>query len=89
MEADSEQLLLDAAMPAPAAGPAVENDPVNIDPDIDVTVSDAVDVGIADIEQARPWSPTFDEKDDLGGLLSAQSPLLARAFRGDDRPRAG
>ncbi|HYN34154.1 MAG TPA: hypothetical protein VES40_16140 [Ilumatobacteraceae bacterium] len=32
------------------------------------------------------WTPNFDEADDLGGLLSAQSPLLARAFRTADRP---
>lgn len=32
------------------------------------------------------WTPTFDAGDDLDGLLSARSPLLARAFRGDDRP---
>ena len=37
--------------------------------------------------EAIPWTPTFDESDDLDGLLSARSPLLARAFRGDDRPR--
>ncbi len=36
---------------------------------------------------AVPWTPTFDEHDDLDGLLSARSPLLARAFRGDGRPR--
>ncbi len=33
-----------------------------------------------------PWTPAFDEADDLGGLLSAQSPLLSRAFRTADRP---
>ncbi len=38
-------------------------------------------------DPAVPWTPTFDEDDDLDGLLSAQSPLLARAFRGDGRPR--
>ena len=32
------------------------------------------------------WIPDFDDADDLDGLLSAQSPLLARAFRGADRP---
>jgi hypothetical protein len=35
----------------------------------------------------EPWSPTFDVTDDLGGLLAASSPLLARAFRGTDRSR--
>lgn len=28
-----------------------------------------------------PWTPSFDEADDLDGLLSARSPLLSRAFR--------
>lgn len=37
---------------------------------------------------AEPWMPTFDTHDDLGGLLDAKTPLLARAF-GRDRPRAG
>ena len=35
---------------------------------------------------AGPWSPSFDEADDLDGLLSARSPLLSRAFRTADRP---
>jgi hypothetical protein len=34
---------------------------------------------------ARPWSPSFDESDDLDGLLSARGPLLSRAFRTADR----
>jgi hypothetical protein len=34
----------------------------------------------------EPWTPTFDDDDDLDGLLTARSPLLARAFRGADRP---
>ncbi len=33
-----------------------------------------------------PWSPSFDEADDLDGLLSARSPLLSRAFRIAGRP---
>ena len=36
---------------------------------------------------AVPWVPAFDEQDDLGGVLAADSPLLARAFRGTGRPR--
>ena len=32
-----------------------------------------------------PWTPSFDEADDLDGLLSARSPLLSRAFRTADR----
>jgi hypothetical protein len=34
-----------------------------------------------------PWQPEFDASDDLDGLLEVTSPLLARAFRGTDRPR--
>ena len=34
---------------------------------------------------AAPWQPDFDHADDLDGLLSVSSPLLARAFRGTDR----
>ncbi len=37
--------------------------------------------------EATPWTPSFDESDDLNGLLAARSPLLARAFRGGDRPK--
>jgi len=33
------------------------------------------------------WTPSFDARDDLDGLLAARSPLLARAFRGEDRDR--
>ena len=43
-----------------------------------------------DVEPPTPgpderWSPSFDDGDDLDGLLSARSPLLSRAFRGTDR----
>lgn len=36
---------------------------------------------------AAPWQPDFDAADDLDGLLEVSSPLLARAFRGTDRPK--
>jgi hypothetical protein len=35
--------------------------------------------------EPEPWTPNFDEADDLDGLLSARSPLLSRAFRTADR----
>lgn len=38
-------------------------------------------------DEPQVWTPNFDHADDLGGLLSARSPLLARAFRGAGRPR--
>lgn len=34
----------------------------------------------------EPWKPVFDQTDDLDGLLTARSPLLARAFGKRDRP---
>lgn len=42
-----------------------------------------------DATQAIPWLPDVDDDDDddLGGVLAPESPLLARAFRGTDRPR--
>jgi hypothetical protein len=49
----------------------------------------AIDAAAAN-EPARddaPWVPTFDVDDDLGGLLKVSSPLLSRAFRGDQRRR--
>lgn len=46
--------------------------------------ADAVETATDDLDV---WTPTFDTADDLNGLLSAKSPLLSRAFRGDGRPR--
>ena len=69
-----EQLELGGALGAePGPGPGSET------PAADDLVDDPhPDVG--------PWTPSFDEADDLDGLLSARSPLLARAFRTADRP---
>ena len=41
--------------------------------------------GATGADDPGPWSPAFDEADDLEGLLSARSPLLSRAFRTADR----
>jgi hypothetical protein len=58
----------------------VDQDVVTIvyDEPIVVERGDDVDPG--------PWTPNFDEADDLNGLLTARSPLLSRAFRTADRP---
>lgn len=37
--------------------------------------------------EVASWDPDFDHDDDLDGLLEVTSPLLARAFRGTDRPK--
>ena len=56
----------------------VEEPHDDVDPAPEVVVEDDdLDVG--------PWTPSFDEADDLDGLLSARSPLLSRAFRTADR----
>jgi hypothetical protein len=49
-------------------------------------VADVADVADEPDPDVGPWTPSFDEADDLDGLLSARSPLLARAFRTADRP---
>ena len=76
-EPPPEQLALggfaDAAAAASQTVAAVTGEPL-ADDDPDATV-------------AIPWLPTFDADDDLGGVLAANSPLLARAFRGTERPR--
>lgn len=47
----------------------------------------AIAVAAADGDaEPAPWRPVFDQTDDLDGLLTAQSPLLSRAFGRRDRP---
>jgi hypothetical protein len=60
------------------------------DTNVDPTTNNVAPIGgaVNPIAPVESWSPSFDEGDDLGGLLAARSPLLARAFRGDDRPRS-
>ena len=74
---DSEQLELGVES-SPVGEPSGDSDSVTAD-------ADAIDAD-ADAD-AETWTPAFDDADDLDGLLSARSPLLARAFRGDDRPK--
>ena len=63
---------------------SIEEAPAEVVPGA-TTVEDRTAVGEHD---AEPWMPTFDTSDDLGGLLDAKTPLLARAF-GRDRPTGG
>jgi Protein of unknown function (DUF3499) len=59
------------------------------EPDEARTVAEVTGEQLADDDpdatHAIPWIPTFDAADDLGGVLAARSPLLARAFRGTER----
>lgn len=75
----AEQLALaDVATPA-------EDDPV---PQTVAEVTGASSTDDPDATVAIPWLPALhDDDDDLDGVLAARSPLLARAFRGTDRPR--
>lgn len=83
--ADEQLPLDDTAPPVDNAAPA---GPETAGPDAAATV--AAVTGVAsevdpDATTALPWKPDFDITDDLGGALNADSPLLARAFRGIDR----
>jgi hypothetical protein len=69
---DSEQLEFGADM--------VEGEADDVAGDAEV-IADPVET------EVLPWKPTFDQTDDLDGLLEARGPLLARAFGGLDRPR--
>ncbi len=55
--------------------------------DDEVTVGEIRPLGVPDSDetQAIPWRFEFNERDDLGGLLNVDSPLLSRAFRGQQR----
>lgn len=81
-----EQLQIDGTgeIDRPAPAPAADAPPDNASPD------DASADGVSEGPPAgaAPWEPAFDHADDLGGLLEVNSPLLARAFRGTDRPKS-
>ena len=65
-------------------------EPVDSAPSTERTVADVTGTQATDDPDATvaiPWMPDFDQRDDLDGVLAARSPLLARAFRGTDRPR--
>ncbi len=78
------QPMLTAAAPAAAAEAEAELDESRTVAEVTGEPSANDD---PDATQAIPWLPTFDAQDDLDGVLGAQSPLLARAFRGTDRKR--
>ena len=80
--------------PAVASHPAGDDQPTDDDhpaAEVDPADDDLSDDGSSRPDQVAdhhaPWKPDFDARSDLDGLLSARSPLLARAFRGDHRRR--
>ncbi len=80
-----------SALPPPAPVPRRRSQPTGSASEQLLLLTDVVAAApegeATDADAAVPWTPTFDEHDDLDGLLSARSPLLARAFRGGGRPR--
>lgn len=68
---------------------SILDDPVLDDLALDdeVTVGEIRPLAISDADETRaiPWRFEFNECDDLGGVLNADSPLLSRAFRGQQR----
>lgn len=79
--------------PRPARGRDDTGEQLRLQTDIDTPIVDDLgangaspDLAESDGDDPGPWTPAFDEADDLDGLLSARSPLLSRAFRTADRP---
>jgi len=77
-----EQLELDDVSESPPSPPSPPPSPSSLPP----PSSAGAGTAIGDADEPGPWTPEFDEADDLDGLLSARSPLLSRAFRTADRP---
>jgi hypothetical protein len=70
--------------PEPASSGQVESAPSSA-PESGATVdaveeTSSIDEPDPDETEALPWTPVFDQNDDLGGLLAARGPLLSRAF---------
>lgn len=68
--------------------PEVEQLQIDGTGEIDRPVIDDHADGVANepADQDARWAPAFDQDNDLEGLMQVSSPLLARAFRGTDRP---
>lgn len=91
--AEEQLSLVEVPAPEPPTAPPTRHHapPPTITPDPPIAAHTVVEVtGVAssddpDATVAIPWMPEFDITDELGGALSAETPLLARAFRGVDR----
>ncbi len=83
--ASTDDLDAEPATPSPAAADITSVSDIATGHVADDFVVDE-DSGRAASDPDERWTPSFDDADDLDGLLSARSPLLSRAFRGTDRP---
>ncbi len=78
-------------VPRPVRDRDATGEQLRLQTEVDAVEPDGVDESVSllgdavDGDGPGPWSPAFDEADDLDGLLSARSPLLSRAFRTADR----
>ncbi len=74
-----------ARIARPALDPDATGEQLRLRTDVELIDDDDLGDAFADtpvaVADPGPWTPAFDEADDLGGLLSARSPLLSRAFR--------
>lgn len=97
-----EQLVIDGTgeLPRPDVSDVLDvpedvpsADDVDVPAEAAVTETTTVEPSAAESSAAgpdsgeTPWEPSFDQNNDLDGLLEVSSPLLARAFRGTDRSR--
>ncbi len=57
-----------------------------VPPDDDTGSIQSPEVPMGKRDPAAHWKPVFDQNDDLDGLLTAESPLLSRAFGRRERP---
>jgi hypothetical protein len=74
------------AAPAPVALPLDDDTTADADDAEGGLAAGAADPAIAGEVDEPIWRPEFGDGD-LDGLLEVRSPLLARAFRGVDRPK--
>jgi len=70
-------------------------DELKSDKKVEEVAAPIVEEAEVELEETKaiPWSPQFDQTDDLGGVLRPKSRLLSRAFNFDDtqsspRPQA-
>ena len=70
-------------------------DELKSDQKVEEVIAPMVEVVEVELEETKaiPWSPQFDQTDDLGGVLRPKGRLLSRAFNFDDtqsspRPQA-
>jgi hypothetical protein len=72
--------------PRPSIFDELRNDKKQEDVVVPIVQAEVVATVEAELEETKaiPWSPQFDQTDDLGGVLRPKGRLLSRAFNFDD-----